>query len=66
MTIGRAVSLEPPLLDVHDSDRVGRPGPLPPSGDADDGVAHAEESFLDAKLDAVLDPADDNINEMLV
>ena len=53
MPVGRAVG-QAPLVDVDDSDRVGGSGALPPAGDADNRVADAQKSFLDAELDAVL------------
>lgn len=42
------------VLDVDDSDRVGRPGTLPPTRNAHDWVADAKKAFLTAKVDAEL------------
>jgi hypothetical protein len=43
------------VVDVDDSDGVGRSGTLPPAGDANNGVTNVEESLLDAEVNAVLE-----------
>ncbi len=49
------------LIDVENPDGVGGSRSFPPSGDANNGIAGFNKSFLLSKLDAELDPVGINL-----